>query len=36
MFGVKCLFKKHPMKVLLVVFMTNMCIFAIGLRICEF
>lgn len=36
LFGIKCLFRKSPIKVLVFFFFTNMCIFAIGLRICEF
>lgn len=36
MFGLKCLFRKNPIHLLMFVFLSNMCIFAIGLRICEY
>jgi len=36
LFGIKCMFRKSPIKILVFFFFTNMCIFAIGLRICEF
>ncbi len=36
MFGLKSLFKKRPITLLLSIFMALMCVFAIVLRICEF
>lgn len=35
-YGIKCLFKKNPIKLLMIIFIINLFVFAIGIRITEY